>query len=581
MESDTGAATEGPADLPAPRPNGLFAGPADAPDRFELLGEGRRGGEGLTWRASYHGELRAAVPLAVKALHRPDGVDDSWPSAEILQRWKDRTVLLQHLHLDRVVWLNEVFVGAAPHRKGADGDGPPVPYLVMEWVDGPNLVELVGGEPATAATVGQRMQYVHEIAEALHELHAASRSAGNPSLHRDVKPGNCIVHPARGVVLIDVGGMRTADDGFDPAGMHTPGYTAPEILRNPFRRREASGDWYALGALAVFCLLGKHPKPAGAALPDLVAPQLRAVARSAGVTDPDALTAHVIAMLRSDPASRPADGPRWATELRQLAVVGAVSGTSATSGTKGRARRRSILATASVIALAAIGGGVAVAAPWKPAPPGADLAGPVVVSSSAAPAPVAGDAAPPSSAPSTGLVAGTVAPELPTSVAPVLTVDDGVTEPEVPPVPSASPTPRVVTTTAPATITTTGKISAPAAGTGVQKCAFVSGTARLAAGQTLILAARNLDNDEPDAWYVQYPRGWNDPSTLASWQGVEYFPGAVGQHYEIGLFAVDLDAAETAHAGGDKPSDDLADVATPLATRRVVQIAGGSGSDCD
>ena len=33
--------------------------------------------------------------------------------------------------------------------------------------------------------------------------------------------------------------------------------------------------------------------------------------------------------------------------------------------------------------------------------------------------------------------------------------------------------------------------------------------------KTLILAARNLNNDEPNEWYVQYPHGWDDPSTLS------------------------------------------------------------------
>lgn len=63
----TGPPTQGPPALPAPRPNGLFAGPPEAPDRFELLGEGIRGGEGLTWRASYHGALRSALPQIGRA----------------------------------------------------------------------------------------------------------------------------------------------------------------------------------------------------------------------------------------------------------------------------------------------------------------------------------------------------------------------------------------------------------------------------------------------------------------------------------------------------------------------------------
>ncbi|WP_436525367.1 serine/threonine protein kinase [Actinoplanes sp. HUAS TT8] len=602
--AETGAATEGPPALPAPRPNGLFAGPAEAPDRFELLGEGRRGGEGITWRASYRGELRSAVPLAVKVLHRPEGTGADWPSPETLQRWQDRTVLLQHLHLERVVWLNEVFVGAPPHRRDEPGDDIPVPYLVMEWIDGPALADLLGGEPATAATIGQRMQYVREVAEALHELHVASRASGNPSLHRDVKPGNCIVNPARGVVLIDVGGMRTLDDGFDPAGMHTAAYTAPEILRNPYRPREAAGDRYALGALAVFCLLGEDPPAAGAALPDLVAPRIRAVARTAGVADPDALVAHVLAMLRSDPASRPDSGPAWATQLQPLALSATISGTrhhtrpsgdsssgaphddgismtpnsAAGSGAPKSWRRWPVLAAA--LALGAIGGGIALAAPWRPASTstaGAGTDGPTPLPSVTVATPAGTSLPSPGGlTPSGGAIAATTD----------ITAASGVTTGPVPVPTEGSVTTKATvtrTTTAAATTaaatTSSGKISSPSAGSDVLNCAYLSGTATLAAGKTLILAARNLDNDEPDVWYAQYTFGWTDPSTLSSWRGAEYFPGDIGQQYEVGLFAVDLGDAQAAR-NSDAALRRLADTGAELANRRFVRVSGNTGNDC-
>jgi serine/threonine-protein kinase len=152
--------------------------------------------------------------------------------------------------------------------------------------------------------------------------------------------------------------------------------------------------------------------------------------------------------------------------------------------------------------------------------------------------------------------------------------------------PSISPSPKPSPSSTPERAPTeqreviaSGSIAAPAAGSGVQKCAFVTGTAQLPAGKTLILAVRNLDNDESDRWYTQFPRGWNDPSTLSAWTGVEYFPGDSGQHYEIGLFAVNLKAAMS--AANDRSRDALVQGATPLDTRQVVQREGGSGSDCD
>jgi serine/threonine-protein kinase len=570
VSTDTdGPATQGPPALPAPPPNGLFAGPPGAPDTFELLGEGQRGGEGITWRASYHGALRSAVPLAVKALDRPADAPADWPSPELLQRWKDRTVLLQHLHLERVVWLNEVFVGSPPHRRGEAGDGAPVPYLVMEWVEGPTLAELAGGSPATAATIGQRMQYVREAAEALHALHTASRSAGNPSLHRDVKPTNCIVHPARGVVLIDVGGMRTLDDGFDPAGMHTAAYTAPEILRNPYVPREAAGDRYALGALAVFCLLGEDPPAGGAALPDLIAPRLLAVAREAGVAQPDALVAHVLAMLRSDPGSRPADGPGWARELRRLTAV------SSGRRTTKRTRRRGPAVAASTVAAVLLAGGVALAAPWdRPADqphgssvgqprPSADVTAPVLSAASGTPS-----AVPSGLADATGVPvpAGT------TGLSPVATTTAG--RPTTKP-PNRTPTQRATT---PPAVTSSGSIASPAAGTEVMNCAYFAGSARLAAGETLVLAMRNLDNGDPGS-YVEYVFGWDEPSTLASWRGAQYFGGAEGQEYEVALLAVELSAAQAARTS-DGARNALVASGTRLAARKVTKTASSTGDDC-
>jgi hypothetical protein len=64
-----GIETRGEAVLPAQ----LYAGPADEPDRWQLLGTGLPGGEGTTWQARYLGGLRAPLPRAVKMLRRPPG----------------------------------------------------------------------------------------------------------------------------------------------------------------------------------------------------------------------------------------------------------------------------------------------------------------------------------------------------------------------------------------------------------------------------------------------------------------------------------------------------------------------------
>ena len=47
-------------------PNGWWCGPSDDPDRFELLGNGLAGGEGVTYKARYHGTSGTPLLVAVK-----------------------------------------------------------------------------------------------------------------------------------------------------------------------------------------------------------------------------------------------------------------------------------------------------------------------------------------------------------------------------------------------------------------------------------------------------------------------------------------------------------------------------------
>ena len=300
--------TRGGYQLPPPPEGGRYAGPVDDPDRYELIGKGRTGGEGTTWQARYHGELASPLPLAVKQLRSP-------PDTEAARRrWLDQAALLRHVRAEHVVQVHEVFFGPPPHAAGeAEPDAAPAAYLVMEWVDGPTLRELCGGRPASRATVRTLLGHVEQASAALADLASTDRSAGNPSLHRDLKPSNCIVDDRRGLVLIDVSTLRLLDDGFDAAGWHTPQYTAPEVLAAPHRPRTAAADMYSLGALAAFCLTGESP---GVEADNRAV--LERAARRAGVADPGALAAHIMTALDPDPGRRPTDPAAWGHRLVRL-----------------------------------------------------------------------------------------------------------------------------------------------------------------------------------------------------------------------------------------------------------------------
>lgn len=249
----------------ASEPNGLFVGPMDDTDRFELVGLGLVGGEGVTWCGRYTGRLHHPVTYAIKQIQPPPPRSSSvWPTRSDMRRWLDQRFLLQTVTNDHLVRLVDVFLGPPPHRRGdvqlvPDGVEFATPYLVMEWVAGLTVAERV---ERRLDPIGVRVQWVLHIAEALDALHSYTRTSGNPMLHCDVKPDNCIVHPERGAVLVDVGALRGLDDGVDSRGLHTERYAAPEVLADATAPRSTASDLYGLGALAYFCLVQDDPPAA-------------------------------------------------------------------------------------------------------------------------------------------------------------------------------------------------------------------------------------------------------------------------------------------------------------------------------
>jgi hypothetical protein len=315
----TGGADEAPAMLvgspaavPTGEANGLFAGPEDDPDRFELVGAGVQGGEGTVWRARYRGRLASPVIYAVKMLAPPPGAPAGWPSAAEEQRWQDQRHLLRGVSNTHLVGLHDVFAGPAPHRCGGGAGAATRPYVVMEWIDGQLLHDRIRAGGATAL---ERLGYVRDLADAVQALHSATSTQGNPMVHRDIKPANCVVHPSRGAVLIDLGTLRAEADGFDPHGMHSRPFAAPEVLAAPHEPRRPESDLYSLGAVAFFCITGAEPPGTAEDVTD----ELNAALRAQGVRRPAALATHLARMLAADPAQRPGRPALWADQATAIA----------------------------------------------------------------------------------------------------------------------------------------------------------------------------------------------------------------------------------------------------------------------
>jgi serine/threonine protein kinase len=564
MNEDNGSDhqdTVGGRELPVdPSDEPLYVGPLDDPDRYELLDDGIRGGEGRTWRASYRGGLNNPLVEAVKMLFPPEGGDATWPNAVDLRRWHDNAALLRHLASPHVVQLHDIFGGVAPHPKGWPGAGRTLAYLTMEWVEGPTLAAKVAGRPLTAATLRERLQYIGDVATAVASLHSHTRSAGNPVLHRDLTPANCIVHATRGIVLIDISGMRLVDDGFDPLGRHTQAYAAPEVLHAPHEPRAPSSDLYAVGAVAVFILTGQDPD----ADPDHRAALLERVTKllqEAGVGAAPAAAEHLLALLNPDPGARPNDVLSWNRGLAALAASssdagGTVgpgdaadqppdggsdpSGRRSLIGRRGFGRRGIFALGTPVVAAAAVGAALLL---HHGSTTGHDVTTASRSHSRTQPTPQSTDFR---------LLPGLASPL--DASAGLSTVDFA---------------------------SALGRFTTPARGARVQNCAYFTGTSDLPAGQTIMLSMHDLGIDDNFRW-MQVVFGYKRPDTLTTWTGVQFFnEQALGHKVHIELIEMPLNAAliKANHDNNAQALDRLADHGKVIAATTVTRVKGVFSQD--
>ena len=131
-------------------------------------------------------------------------------------------------------------------------------YMLMDYIEGPNLETLRQKQPQKRFPLSQAMSMMAPIFEAISYLHRQRP----PIIHRDIKPSNIIV-PTSGdqTVLVDFGIAKE----FDPDSTTTavrrcsPGYGAPEQYNRGTNTRT---DIYGLGATLYTVLTGVVPDDA-------------------------------------------------------------------------------------------------------------------------------------------------------------------------------------------------------------------------------------------------------------------------------------------------------------------------------
>jgi len=208
---------------------------------YRILEKLGGGGQGTTYKAE---DTRLNRPVVIKILH-----PDLAGSAGARRRFEREACLCSALDNPNICAIYDV------------GEAGGLAYIVMQYVEGPTLRQLMNGRPLDMLSA---LSIAIQIADGL----AVAHSRG--IVHRDIKPSNIVVQPGGQAKLLDFGlaKMLEPDDGRDPAERAqeaatevgvpygSMGYGSPEQAQGA--RVDHRSDVFSLGVVLYEMLTGQR-----------------------------------------------------------------------------------------------------------------------------------------------------------------------------------------------------------------------------------------------------------------------------------------------------------------------------------
>ena len=200
--------------------------------RYRIESAAAEGGMGTVYRGV---DLKTHLSVAVKVL-RPAGNDD-------VERFVREAALLATVEHARIVKYID-------HGETSHG----MHFLVMEWVEGRTLADLLASE---GVNIPEAVCAALSVAEGLEVLHATG------IIHRDIKPRNLMVTDPSfaSVKILDLGVARSEEQAsLTRTGymVGSAGYLAPEHARG-VKDLDGRSDLFSLGCVLYECLSGDAP----------------------------------------------------------------------------------------------------------------------------------------------------------------------------------------------------------------------------------------------------------------------------------------------------------------------------------
>lgn len=262
--------------------------PVDASDRYILEQELGRGGMGIVYRAR---DTKLGRTVAIKILHPREQDPDAFRRFE---REARAAAALSHPGIVHIYDFSPGFGSS---------------FLVMEYVAGPTLHQLLRDEPSfIRANLPMLML---QAAEAVGYAH------GQNVIHRDLKPANFILAERKQLKILDFGIAKRLDElDLSQSGVTgTPYYMAPEQILN--EQPDQRSDVYSLGVTFFQLATGTLPFPSG----NVIRAHLEQPPPDPQALNPDlepALSHLILKCLQKDPAKRPRNGQELAAAIRIL-----------------------------------------------------------------------------------------------------------------------------------------------------------------------------------------------------------------------------------------------------------------------